>query len=129
MMTGDVGQCFSLMQSLCADVPYSNKRLASMDMEERYRLIMSTIFNAIGLRCEVERMTGRGRIDIVVWTTRHIYVLELKLTKNGGLAAAVQQMRDRDYAAPFRADSRHVIALAIEIDDEGKGLISYEQIG
>ncbi len=27
-----------------------------MDMEKRYRLIISTIFNAIGLKVEVERM-------------------------------------------------------------------------
>ncbi len=33
-----------------------------MDMEERYRLIMNTIFNAIGLKVEVERMLSTGRI-------------------------------------------------------------------
>ena len=37
-----------------------------MDMEERYRLILSTIFNAIGCRVEVEKMIATGRIDMVV---------------------------------------------------------------
>lgn len=64
-------------------MPYSNKKLASMDMEERYRLIMSTIFNAIGFRVEVERMIATGRIDMVVTTDNYIYVIELKLAKNG----------------------------------------------
>ena len=40
-----------------------------MDMEERYRLIISTIFNAIGLKVEVEHMLSTGRIDIVATTS------------------------------------------------------------
>ena len=52
------------LKALIADVPYSNKKLACMDMEERYCLILSTIFNAIGCRVEVEKMIATGRIDI-----------------------------------------------------------------
>ena len=44
-----------------------------MDMEERYRLILSTIFNAIGCRVEVEKMIATGRIDMVVETIHIIY--------------------------------------------------------
>ena len=47
---GNLPEAMKCLKALIADVPYSNKKLASMDMEERYRLIMSTIFNAIGCR-------------------------------------------------------------------------------
>lgn len=90
------------LKALVADVPYSNKKLASMDMEERYRLIISTIFNAIGFRVEVERMLAMGRIDMVVYATRYIYVMELKLSNNGGLAAAEQQIKACGYMEPSR---------------------------
>ena len=60
------------MRSLIADVPYSNKKLACMDMEERYRLIISTILNAIGIRVEVERMLSTGRIDLVEIGRAHV---------------------------------------------------------
>lgn len=112
--------------SLIADVPYSNKKLASMDMEERYRLIISTILNAIGLRVEVERMLATGRIDMVVWLSRYIYVIELKLSNNGGMAAAEQQIRDCGYAEPFKGDKRKVVGLAIELDGDGKGLVDWK---
>ena len=36
-----------------------------MDMKERYRLIISSILNAIGFRVDVERMMANGRIDII----------------------------------------------------------------
>ena len=103
-------------------------KLASMDMEERYRLIISTIFNAIGFKVEVEKQISTGRIDMVVFTRRIIYVLELKLTNNGGVKAAEHQIKDRQYVEPFKADGRKVIALAVELDDMGKGLIDWKEV-
>ena len=124
---GNLPEAMKCLKALIADVPYSNKKLASMDMEERYRLIMSTIFNAIGCRVEVEKMIATGRIDMVVETTNFIYVLELKLSNNGGVDAAEEQMKAKQYAEPFTADKRKVIALAIELDDMGKGLVDWKE--
>ena len=125
---GNLPEAMKCLKALIADVPYSNKKLASMDMEERYRLIMSTIFNAIGCRVEVEKMIATGRIDMVVETTQYIYVLELKLSDIGGVDAAAEQIRAKQYAEPFKADKRKVIALAIELDDRGKGLVDWKEV-
>ena len=125
---GNLPEAMKCLKALIADVPYSNKKLASMDMEERYRLIMSTIFYAIGCRVEVEKMIATGRIDMVVENTNFIYVLELKLSNNGGVDAAAEQMKAKQYAEPFKADKRKVIALAIELDDMGKGLVDWKEV-
>ena len=128
LQLGNLPEAMKCLKALIADVPYSNKKLASMDMEERYRLILSTIFNAIGCRVEVEKMIATGRIDMVVETTNFIYVLELKLSNNGGVDAAEEQMKAKQYAEPFKADKRKVIALAIELDDMGKGLVDWKEV-
>ena len=125
---GNLPEAMKCLKALIADVPYSNKKLASMDMEERYRLILSTIFNAIGCRVEVEKMIATGRIDMVVETTNFIYVLELKLSNNGGVDAATEQIKAKQYAEPFKADKRKVTALAIELDDKGKGLVDWKEV-
>ena len=128
LQLGNLPEAMKCLKALIADVPYSNKKLASMDMEERYRLILSTIFNAIGCQVEVEKMIATGRIDMVVGTTNFIYVLELKLTNNGGIDAATEQMRAKQYAEPFKADRRKVTALAIELDDMGRGLVEWKEV-
>ena len=125
---GNLTEAMKCLKALIADVPYSNKKLASMDMEERYRLILSTIFNAIGCRVEVEKMIATGRIDMVVETTNIIYVLELKLSNNGGIDAATEQIRAKQHVEPFKADKRRVTALAIELDDKGKGLTDWKEV-
>ena len=125
---GNLPEAMKCLKALVADVPYSNKKLASMDMEERYRLILSTIFNAIGCRVEVERMLATGRIDMIVEVPSFIYVLELKLSNNGGISAAESQIKEKSYTEPFKADKRKVIALAVELDETGKGLIDWKEV-
>ena len=125
---GNLPEAMKCLKALIADVPYSNKKLASMDMEERYRLILSTIFNAIGCRVEVEKMIATGRIDMVVETSTFIYVLELKLSNNGGVDAAAEQIQAKQYIEPFKAEKRKIIALAVELDDLGKGLVDWKEV-
>ncbi|WP_302216581.1 ATP-binding protein [uncultured Prevotella sp.] len=125
---GNLHEAMKSLKALIADVPYSNKKLACMDMEERYRLILSTIFNAIGCRVEVEKMIATGRIDMVVETTNFIYVLELKLSNNGGIDSATEQIRAKQYTEPFKADKRKVVAIAIELDEKGKGLVDWKEV-
>ena len=126
--TGQLYEAKKTLKALIADVPYSNKKLASMDMEERYRLIISSILNAIGFRVEVEHMLATGRIDIVASSYKYIYVIELKLRNNGGMAAAKKQIVANQYLEPFKADKRKVVGLAVELDEKGKGLIDWEEV-
>lgn len=128
MNHADLEKGMQTLKALIADVPYSNKKMKSMNMEERYRLVISTIFNAIGFNVEVERMLSTGRIDAIVTTPKFIYVLELKLTNNGGVDAAAQQIIDNRYLEPFKDDKRKVIGLAIELDEQGKGLIDWKRV-
>ena len=45
---------------------------------------------------------------------RYCQHLPQKLSNNGGVDAATEQMIAKQYAEPFQADKRKVIALAIE---------------
>ena len=128
LQLGNIDEAMKALKALIADVPYSNKKLASMDMEERYRLIISTIINAIGLKVEVEKMIATGRIDMTITTSRYLYVIELKLRNNGGKDAATQQILDKQYMEPYQADKREVIGLGIELDEEGKGLLDWKRV-
>ena len=125
---GRVDEAMKVLKAMVADVPYSNKKLQGMHMEERYRFIISCIFRSLGLRVEVEHMMTGGRIDIVAWAMNAIYVIELKLQNNGGLEVAKKQILANLYAEPFKGDSREVIPLAIELDDNGKGILCFKQV-
>ena len=46
----------------------------------------------------------------------------------GGLTAAKQQIITNNYTAPFQAENKKVVALAIEIDEMGKGIIDWSEV-
>ncbi|MDY5947180.1 MAG: hypothetical protein SPJ21_06940 [Prevotella sp.] len=54
--------------------------------------------------------------------------MELKLSNNGGIDAASEQIRAKQYAEPFKADKRKVVAIAIELDEKGKGLVDWKEV-
>ena len=55
-------------------------------------------------------------------------MIELKLKNNGSLTAAKQQIINNNYTAPFQAENKKVVALAIELDEMGKGLIDWSEV-
>ena len=63
---------------------------------------------------------------MTVKTSRYIYVIELKLRNNGGKEAATEQILNRQYMEPFKADKRQVVGLGIELDEDGKGLLDWK---
>ena len=46
----------------------------------------------------------------------------------GGLTAAKQQIITNNYTAPFQAENKKVVALAIELDEMGKGIIDWSEV-
>ncbi len=62
--------------------------------------------------------TNDGRLDCVVKTPTHIYVIEFKLDK--GAEEALQQIRDKAYAEKYRADPREKVLVGINFSSELK---------
>ena len=59
---------------------------------------------------------------------RYCQHLLQKLSNKGGVDAAEEQMKAKLYAEPFKADKRKAIALAVELDETGKGLIDWKEV-
>ena len=45
------------------------------------------------------------------------------------MAAAKKQIITNQYLEPFKANKRKVIGLAVELDENGKGLIDWAEVG
>lgn len=73
-------------------------------------------------------MQGETKNRNLWWRQTTDDFLELKLSNNGGIDAASEQIRAKQYAEPFKADKRKVIAIAIELDEKGKGLVDWKEV-
>ena len=73
-------------------------------------------------------MQGETKNRNLWWRQTTDDFLELKLSNNGGIDAASEQIRAKQYAEPFKADKRKVVALAIELDEKGKRLVDWKEV-
>jgi hypothetical protein len=76
------------------------------------------VFFYLGQYAEAEVNDNTGRIDCVVKTPTHIYIIEFKLNKNA--KTALKQIKDKDYAGAYRTDPRPKILCGINFSSKTK---------
>lgn len=115
---GDVEHVMELLTVQLASVSYEFQRKGNEKECERY--FQYTFFLIIMLASPystvAERRTSRGRIDCVIETPKYVYVIEFK--RDGSAEAAMQQIKDKDYAAPYRSSGKTIICLGINFSSE-----------
>ncbi len=92
----------------------------TLDHEKYYQTIFFTVFKLIGAMIEAETSTNIGRIDAVVKTETGIFIFEFKL--HGSPEEAMAQIREKQYAAPYRDDPRPVTLIGVAFDPATRNL-------
>ena len=119
MRAGDIEQVFAVLQVFFAGIPYD----IQIKAERYYQTIFYLIFRLIGLQIGVEVRTSKGRIDAVVEIDEGIFIFEFKL---GGTAqAALAQIHDRGYAAPYQNRKQPVILIGAVFGSQGEGIVDW----
>lgn len=75
-----------------------------------------------GFDAKEEIEMSSGRIDLIAENDFYVYVMELKMDDNGGINAAVNQMKSRHYADIYAASEKKIISIALEFSKESRGL-------
>ena len=91
-----------------------------VEKEKYYQTIFFTVFKLVGAMIDAEVKTSLGRIDAVVKTADCIYIFEFKL--HGSAEDAMQQIHDKQYAAPYRDDPRKKILVGVEFSETERNL-------
>ncbi len=104
------------LQTMMAAVDY---RIVG-DRELYFQNLMFITFLLLGFRVQAEQAISNGRIDLVVKTDKFVYIFELKY---GGTAeAALQQIKDKQYARPFRTDPRKLFLIGVNFSPETRNI-------
>lgn len=125
LLRGQLEEGLWALRTLLAGAPYSNVRVASLANEERMQVLTAALCYGARFHLVREQSQGEGTPDLVFKASSHTYVVELKRTCKGGLATAWRQLRERHYIEPFLLPGRTVVALALEVRDNGRAVIDY----
>ncbi len=94
------------------------------DNKEKYfHSIFYIIVKLLGFTIESEVLTIDGRIDAVITTAHHIYVLEFKINQDAKVA--LQQIKDKGYHLKYATESKSLSLIGINFDMERKVIDDY----
>ena len=94
------------------------------ELERYYQVVLRVFFEMLGARVEVEHCTANGRIDLLAWMPKYVFLFELKMGE--GAAAAARQIVAKGYAREIDARGRRVIAIGVSFSREGKGISGWK---
>ncbi|MDE6009351.1 MAG: PD-(D/E)XK nuclease domain-containing protein, partial [Muribaculaceae bacterium] len=85
--------------------------------------MMAIVAKMLGLKVITEVHSAAGRCDMQILTDRFVYIFEFKI--NGSTEEALQQIIERDYAAPFAAGSQTVFLIATNFSTKQRNLTEW----
>ncbi len=112
----DMNGALERLQTFLSTVPYCDHT----DYEGHYQQMLYVIFSLLGLYCDVEVRTPRGRVDIVLRAPHTLYVIELKLDKSADVA--MNQIDLRQYPERFRLCGLPIVKVGINFDGDAHTL-------
>ncbi|MBR3820450.1 MAG: ATP-binding protein [Kiritimatiellae bacterium] len=111
---------FETLKIFFANIPYD---ISSRAPEETYQAIFCAILYFIGVGVTPEVRTNEGRIDAVMETPDHVYVMEFKRDKSA--AEALEQIKEKKYYEKFLGSGKKITLVGVNFDSEKRTIAEY----
>ncbi|MEZ5453095.1 MAG: AAA family ATPase [Thiothrix sp.] len=100
--------------------------------EGYYAAVVYAFLCSLSLDTRAEESTNKGRVDITLRFTlpdgqRQVYIFEFKMTdKSAGDGSALQQIKDKNYAASHRDGQQRIFLIGMEFNEKARNLVRFE---
>ena len=132
---GEVKLFVEQLEVLLSDISYhlvpKKKRSKQTEFEvwEGYfQTIIYLVTSFMGLHVQSEITKHKGRLDLLVETDDYLYIMEFKLdqSRNFGIRNAIQQIKNRKYAAAYKNSLKTVYLVGIGFSKEERNVEAWE---
>ena len=111
---------FETLKIFFANIPYD---ISAHAPEETYQAVFCAILYFIGVGVTPEVRTNEGRIDAVMETPDHVYVMEFKRDKSA--AEAMAQIKEKKYYEKFIASGKKITLVGINFNSEKRTIAEW----
>ena len=120
LRAGRWGEFFEGLKALYAGLPYGSREGFERKNEFSYQRPLCMLVAAQGFTYDVEAAQTAGRSDLVAEHPCGVYIFELKVDQSA--RAALEQIKAKDYAAPYRAKGLPIWAVGLNFDSKTRQL-------
>jgi hypothetical protein len=123
LLTQDLAQVQTILNSILADLPSETFQKQS---EGLYHGLVHLIFNYLGMFMDSEVHSAQGRADAIVQTPTNVYIFEFKFNKSAQVA--IDQIKQRNYAAKYRAANKVITGIGVNFNAKEKGIDGWLEV-
>lgn len=105
---GDMEGGLQLINDFLETVPYCDNTNYEGHYQQLFYIIFALLTN---YQINVEQRTAKGRIDSVLETSTHIYIIEMKFNRSAQEALA--QINDRRYTTAFERKEKQIVKVGL----------------
>jgi len=110
---GDTEKIRDILTSLFASIPYTTN---DAPFEHYFQSIIYIVFTLLGQYAKCEIHSAKGRADCILETNKFVYIFEFKVDKTA--KEALEQIEEKGYALPFKADERKIFKIGVNFDSK-----------
>ena len=119
--TGDAKKAMETLEEFSAGISYDV--IPKTESERHFQYLLYIICKLLLSRknfVKVEEKTSDGRIDLLISTSRYVYIIEIK--KDNNSQKALEQIMEKEYHLQYRGDSRKVFLIGMNFSSEKRRL-------
>jgi hypothetical protein len=98
--------------------------LSTKAPEETYQAVFCAILYFIGVGVTPEVRTNDGRIDAVMETPDHVYIMEFK--RNASADEALAQIKEKKYFERFLESGKRITLVGVNFNSEIKNIDEFK---
>ncbi|BDD02104.1 ATPase AAA (plasmid) [Persicobacter psychrovividus] len=127
LFKNDLGGFEASVRAMFAAIPFNNYVQNNIQKYEGfYASVMFSFMAGLGLKCRTEETNSAGRIDMVMESPTHIYVIEFKVNapkpEGDERGEALDQIHMKKYYEPYLNDGRNIVLIGMHFSEEKKNL-------
>jgi hypothetical protein len=112
----DLDTFCSQLKSLLASIPHN----LYVNKEAYFHSLLYLVVSLLNLDAKPEDSTNKGRIDLVVTTTKNIYLFELKY--NATAQEAIEQIQEKQYYEKYLNKKKPITLIGLSFNYEDKAI-------
>jgi hypothetical protein len=121
LLEGDMESIRDIITALFAGIPYTTN---DAPFEHYFQSVLYILFTLLGQFVQCEVRSSKGRADCILETEKFVYIFEFKVDKSA--AEALQQIEEKGYALPYKADKRQVFKIGVGFDSKERCLAEWK---
>jgi hypothetical protein len=124
LLAYDLDLFFKYIRIFFASIPYT----VHVRIEKFYQAIFYVMIKMLGAEIEitVEEATNIGRIDAVIQTDKHTYIIECKVDDSP--AVAIAQIERTKYYEKFMMSGKEIVLIGLSFDTKERNVVHQVKI-